>query len=379
MLDVVNPFKQFTVVDFQQLALKAIEDIYSRNKIPIIVGGTNYYIESILWDTLTSTEPPETSLEPGQPVQKNEINTLEDLLSYPIEARDLRHLSEESIYRFLAELDPAASKRIHSTDRRKIIRALQYYQQTGQKYSERVEEQRAQGSRHGGPLRYQNAIIFWVDCCKDVLGTRLDSRVDEMIAMGLIDELEQFHKDYHQLRLADGQPADYTEGIFQAIGFKEFHEYLMLTPEERKTYNGSLVLGRAILLLKQRTRSYVTKQLKWINRRFLVDGNIRMVPNVYRLDTTQPDQWDEKVNARANLVIDLALQAFYELTDTEMIKSINADKLGSLKVQPKVTSLEEDQFVAQQFWCEICQVNVSGGKSYEQHLASKKHRALKQN
>lgn len=381
LLDVVSPFKQFTVVDFQQLALKTIEDIHSRNKVPIIVGGTNYYIESILWDTLVSTEPPDTSLEPGNvpPVPENGINTLEELLSQPIEARDLRHVPMESLHRFLAELDPVASKRVHLTDRRKVIRALQYYQQTGQKYSERLEEQRTQGSRHGGPLRYRDALILWVDCEKDVLNERLDARVDEMMALGLIDELEQFHKDYHQLRLADGQPADYTEGIFQAIGFKEFHEYLLLTPEERKTYDGSLVLGRAIILLKQRTRSYVTKQLKWINRRFLVDGNIRLVPNVYRLDTTQPEQWAEHVNAQANLVIDLALQAQYELTDPEKIESINADKLGSLRVQPKVTSLEEDRFVAGQFWCATCQVHISGGKSYQLHLASKRHRALKQN
>ena len=147
----------------------------------------------------------------------------------------------------------------------------------------------------------------------------------------------------------------------------------MLSGEDRSSYDGSLVLGNGIILLKQRTRSYVTKQLKWIRRRFLVHESIRNVPNVYRLNTTRPDQWAEEVFSRATDIVDQTIESL--LTNDESGKEEIVKKLNALSTpRDQTEKIEDDQFVAGQFFCDICQVAVSGGKSYQMHLKSKGHK-----
>ncbi|KAH9422180.1 tRNA dimethylallyltransferase [Dermatophagoides pteronyssinus] len=286
LIDMIDPFQQFTVLDFQKLALKSIDQIISKRKIPIIVGGTNYYIESILWDTLV-------------------------------------------------------------------------YQQTGRQMSQILKEQRSQnGSRHGGPLRFKNSIILWVDCDKQILEKRLDERVDQMIRQGLLNELSEFHRNYNSKRFDDGKKADYTEGIFQAIGLKEFHNYLLMNEEERHSYDGQLKLGYGILMLKQRTRSYVNKQNKWIRRRFLISENIRKVPNVYRLDTTNLDEWNEKVLDHSIWIVDQYLQASISTPSKceQIFHSLDQLAIRKMPNSNDDNNDENDSFISGQFYCDICQI-----------------------
>lgn len=195
-----------------------------------------------------------------------------------------------------------------------------------------------------------------------------------MLKLGLLNELQSFHQSYNDLRLRQNRKADYTEGIFQAIGLKEFHKYLLLSEEDRSSYDGSLVLGHGIILLKQRTRSYVTKQLKWIHRRFLVHESIRQVPNVYRLDTTHPERWNEAVRDKAIQIVDRTVEAL--LTDDESTREeIIRHHLTPLLMPKTATeNAEDDAFISAQFFCDICQTSISGGKSYQMHLKSKGHR-----
>lgn len=167
--------------------------------------------------------------------------------------------------------------------------------------------------------------------------------------------------------------ADYTEGIFQSIGLKEFHQYLLMNDEQRSTYNGQLALGQGILMLKQRTRSYARKQLKWIRRRFLVDENIRQVPNVYRLDTKEPAQWNEQVRDKAIFIVDNAFKVMH-CNDQKDVERILKEKLNPLRIKIKVTT-DDDYFISGQFYCEICKKMISGGNSFKQHLDSKSHKS----
>nr|XP_027197124.1 tRNA dimethylallyltransferase-like isoform X2 [Dermatophagoides pteronyssinus] len=389
LIDMIDPFQQFTVLDFQKLALKSIDQIISKRKIPIIVGGTNYYIESILWDTLVGSKEQKISDDKEFKIETdedgnyseilaNEIETINDLLQkQKLTYRNLRSISNEKLYEFLKEIDPESANTLHLHNRRKVIRCLQVYQQTGRQMSQILKEQRSQnGSRHGGPLRFKNSIILWVDCDKQILEKRLDERVDQMIRQGLLNELSEFHRNYNSKRFDDDKKADYTEGIFQAIGLKEFHNYLLMNEEERHSYDGQLKLGYGILMLKQRTRSYVNKQNKWIRRRFLISENIRKVPNVYRLDTTNLDEWNEKVLDHSIWIVDQYLQASISTPSKceQIFHSLDQLAIRKMPNSNDDNNDENDSFISGQFYCDICQIRISGGKSYQEHLQSKKHR-----
>lgn len=392
LLDIIDPFKQFTVLDFQRNAMEKIEVILKRGNIPIIVGGTNYYIESILWDTLVGSVEnfgDQLDIIPQKENQDEDnhtklssiplsdsITTLEDLWNYEINYKNLSLVSSQLLHALLEKLDPISAKTLHPHNKRKIVRCLQVYQQTGKLFSDILAKQRKIGSRHGGPLRFSNSIILWVDCEKEVLDKRLDNRVDQMLELGLLKELKQFHKDYNDRRLRENRKADYTEGIFQAIGLKEFHNYLLLNEEEKESYDGSLVLGNGILSLKQRTKAYVTKQLKWIRRRFLVSDSIRNVPNVYRLDTTFPDRWDIDVLDKSIRIVDLTIEALAS-TEERIRIAIWNESLNPLAAARLENDEDlDDSFISGQFYCDICQCSVSGGKSYQMHLNSKGHKFM---
>ncbi|KTG39310.1 hypothetical protein cypCar_00007433 [Cyprinus carpio] len=127
---------------------------------------------------------------------------------------------------------------LHPHDARKIARSLQVYMETGVPHSRLLEEQQGQdgGDCLGGPLRFQNPCIFWLHYETNVLDERLDKRVDQMLLLGLIDELKDFHQRFNDKKLKENSQ-DYQRGIFQSIGFKEFHEYLTasenISQEER--------------------------------------------------------------------------------------------------------------------------------------------------
>lgn len=146
-----------------------------------------------------------------------------------------------------------------------------------------------------------------------------------------------------------------------------------MNDEQKSTYNGQLALGKGILMLKQRTRSYARKQLKWIRRRFLVDENIRQVPNVYRLDTKDPEQWNEQVKNKAIFIIDNALKAIH-CNDEKEVERILTEKLNPFRIKMKLKA-DDDYFISGQFYCEICNKMISGGNSFKQHLNSKSHQS----
>ncbi|KAH9402199.1 tRNA dimethylallyltransferase [Tyrophagus putrescentiae] len=324
--------QQFTVLDFQRLALAAIE--------------------SILWDTLVSAsnsadeglvdtdemnivkEKDQSSDKSVPPLQA--IDTLEELLSTPISYRRLEAVPSETLHRLLTEVGPCSGRSLHPHNRQMVIRALQRY------------------------------------CEREVLESRLERRVDQMMRERLIEELQAFHLQYNSLRLQQNQKTGYTESIFQAIGLKEFHRYLLMDDDDdgQQNYEATLALGHGILLLKQRTKSYVSRQLKWIRRRFLVPKSVRRVPPFYRLDTSRPDRWHEDVYGRT---VELVEATARQDEDEE------ARRMPTQQREPfkdlKNADGDDDAFISGQFTCDLCQVAISGGRSYQMHLRSKGHRA----
>ncbi|XP_017085510.1 tRNA dimethylallyltransferase [Drosophila eugracilis] len=366
LLDVTTPAEPFTVTHFRNAALPIVERLLSRETPPIVVGGTNYYIESLLWDVLVNSED---NLGEGKPLLEH------------IKESDLDAMSTVELHHHLAKIDSASANRIHPNNRRKILRAIEVYQGTGHTLTQKLEEQRAKpgGNRLGGPLRYPHIILLWLRCHQDVLNARLDSRVDGMLAQGLLRELRQFHNT-HQTTTVKA----YTSGVLQTIGYKEFvpyllkydqeqdgkieeylknHSYKLPSQEELKEEglpDGLSLLRSCCEELKLVTRRYSKKQLKWINNRFLASKD-RQVPDLYELDTSDVASWSETVYKRAETII----ENYCNEEVCEIMPMAKREHPGA--------DLDEET----SHFCGICERHFIGDYQWGLHLKSNKHKKRK--
>ncbi|XP_076242789.1 tRNA dimethylallyltransferase [Calliopsis andreniformis] len=365
MLDIVDPlYLDFTVMQFRDMTLPIINDLLARGKIPVVVGGTNYYIESLLWNILISD--PQTSVaRPDSPSPETSDVEREDVspakkMKVELDRRTTQ--SNEELFQKLTNVDPDMAKRLHPNNRRKVIRSLEVFEQYGVTHSELLKTQRTAGaSGLGGPLRHPNSIILWLRCERKVLDQRLDSRVDGMLDAGLMEELLDFHQRYNQQRIESSEAPDYTRGIFQSIGFKEFHDYLVLPEEEKREKKGEQLLERGIDELKLATKRYAKRQEKWIMNR-LIRRTDRQVPPVYALDCTNLKEWNSSVYEPAVAIVEAVLRG-----EKPEQKPLN-ESVDNVKVTD--SSNEESHY------CDICERIFVGDHQWNIHLQSSKHKRV---
>ncbi|XP_048057247.1 tRNA dimethylallyltransferase isoform X3 [Megalobrama amblycephala] len=315
MISFVDPLVSgYTVVDFRNKALSLIEDMHRRKKLPIIVGGTNYYIESILWNVLIDT---------GQG-----SDTESEKAGAPESKVELEKLGGPELHRRLKEVDPDMAALLHPHDARKIARSLQVYMDTGVLHSQLLEEQRGQdgGDCLGGPLRFQDPCIFWLHYKMNALDERLDKRVDQMLSLGLIDELRDFHLRFNEKKIKESSQ-DYQHGIFQSIGFKEFHEYLTASED-----------------ISQEERD----KLK-------IKGPASNVPPVYGLDVTDVTNWETTVLTPALKILDCLQKGEQPST------------------QPIRTEGVESRNKRSHHMCDLCEKVIIGDLEWTAHQKSKNH------
>lgn len=220
LIDVVYPDEEFTVADYKELAEKIISDINKKGKIPIVVGGTGLYVNSLVYD-LNFTKVP-----PNEKIRKR-LNELAD------------KFGNEYIHNMLEKIDKESSKRIHVSDRKRIIRAIEIYEVTGIPMSEQNRDFRKQNDRY-------NLAMIGFNMDRDKLYERINMRVDKMIENGLIAEVANL--------LKMGYTKDLTS--MQGIGYKEIIKYL----------EGELTLEESIELIKKGSRNYAKRQLTWFRR-----------------------------------------------------------------------------------------------------------------
>ncbi|XP_004346390.1 tRNA isopentenyltransferase 1 [Capsaspora owczarzaki ATCC 30864] len=232
----VDPFDEsYTVVRFRDEALAAIAQVHARGKLPVIVGGTNYYIEALLWKVLLDEVP---GVEAGWRRMHDSAADLQKLLP------NLDEESPAALYAELQRIDPVMASRLHPNSARKVRRSIEVFHQYGQKHSDILKSQHnvVQSLATGGvdaltasssdgsrpPPRFARTAMIWIDCEQSVLDERLDNRVVDMVSQGLMDELRGFFRAWHQRYPApDGQAfaqMNFAKGILQAIGFKEFDD-----------------------------------------------------------------------------------------------------------------------------------------------------------
>lgn len=220
LIDQLEPDEEFHVVRFQEMAKRALEEIYTKGKIPIVVGGTGFYIQALLYD-IDFTE--------------NEEDT-----SY---RRELEQLAVEKgaeyLHEQLRKVDEKSAEEIHANNIKRVIRALEFYKQTGQKISEHNEAERAKESPY-------NFCYFVLTDDRAFLYDRINLRVDQMLEDGLIEEVKAL------------KAKGYTKEMvsMQGLGYKEILDYL------DSTYS----LEEAIYILKRDTRHFAKRQLTWFRR-----------------------------------------------------------------------------------------------------------------
>lgn len=220
LVDVLEPEEEFNVVKFQHLAKQAAEEIYSRNKIPVVVGGTGFYIQALLYD-IDFTE------NDGDMTLRRELE------------KTAEEKGTEYLHQLLQQVDPQAARDLHPNNVKRVIRALEFYRQTGQKISEHNRKERAKES----PYRY---AYFALTDDRARLYDRIDRRVDAMMEAGLLDEVRSL-RDRGVKR---------TCTSMQGLGYKELYACL----------EGECSLDEAVRIIKRDTRHFAKRQLTWFKR-----------------------------------------------------------------------------------------------------------------
>lgn len=220
LIDILEPVEEFNVVRFQTLAKEALKQIYGRNRIPIVAGGTGFYIQALLYD-IDFTENKE------QPKIRSELEAA------------AREKGAEALHQMLKEADPKGAEQIHANNVKRVIRALEYYRLTGERISEHNEAQRQKESPY-------NAAYFVLNDERERLYERIDARVDVMLKEGLLEEV----KALKAMGVSRGMVS------MQGLGYKEMLSCL----------EGEISFPEAVRILKRDTRHFAKRQLTWFRR-----------------------------------------------------------------------------------------------------------------
>jgi tRNA dimethylallyltransferase len=216
LLDILDPSDEFSVAQYLTATMQAAEEIVARGRIPLFVGGTGLYLRSLLRGVFE-----------GPAADWNFRRTLETELS---------QTSPEALHERLAAVDSLTAARLHPNDTRRIIRALEIHHLTGRPASEQQQE---------SPLSEANRPkhVYWLDLPRERLHDRINRRVDEMVAAGLIEEVRRLHTHSSGL----------SRTARQALGYKELLDQ----------FDGQGTLDDAIRTIKIRTRQFAKRQCTW--------------------------------------------------------------------------------------------------------------------
>lgn len=220
LIDVLEPEEEFNVCLFEKLALEAMEQIYERGHIPVVVGGTGFYIQALLYQIDFTEEETDTAFR--------------DKLWQLGEEKGNHYLHE-----LLRKVDPESAEEIHENNRKRVIRALEFYENSGKPISTHNKEQRQKTSAY-------NSCYFVLTDDRKKLYERIESRVDQMLSKGLVDEV----------RTLKERGCNASMVSMQGLGYKEILEYL----------DGRCSLLEAVEKIKKETRHFAKRQLTWFRR-----------------------------------------------------------------------------------------------------------------
>ncbi|CCF55848.1 hypothetical protein KAFR_0A04130 [Kazachstania africana CBS 2517] len=318
---------------FENDCINAIDDILKRGKLPIVVGGTHYYLQCLFNKRINEQMDVTESIteEQSQILNSNDKNL---------------------IYNKLIEIDPEIAKRYHPNDNRRVQRMLEIYYRTKIRPSEAFQNQDT-------TLKY-DTLFLWCFSELGPLNQRLDDRVDMMMKNGALEDINQLFS-YHQ----KNNVTSMENGVWQVIGFKEFLPWL-LEDKSSKTIKFEDCVER----MKIRTRQYAKKQIKWIQKMLIPDIN----GDIYVLNATDLNRWKELVLERATKIAESFMNNLEQIESrapAELIRLLEKEQTFDKK---KTNDWEH-------YTCDICmdsngeKLIALGEKNWNIHLKSRRHKS----
>lgn len=220
LIDELDPSDEFNIVRFQQMAKEALNEIYTNGQIPIVAGGTGFYIQALLYDIDFTHQDSDEAFR-------------KKMADFAAEH------GAEALHEKLKEIDPVSYETIHANNTKRVIRALEYYYLTGQPISAHNEQEHKKKSPY-------NFAYFVLTDDRAHLYERIDRRVDLMMEKGLVDEVKKLYDmGYHKDMVS-----------MQGLGYKELLSYL----------DGECTLDEAVYIIKRETRHFAKRQLTWFRR-----------------------------------------------------------------------------------------------------------------
>lgn len=351
----------WTVGVFKREANKIIREIRSRGRLPIIVGGTHYYINGLLFeDILVEGNSPgeEPTSSPDNPVH------------YPI-----LDSPTDAILAKLREVDPVMADRWHPNDRRKIRRSLEIFLTSGRRASDIYAEQEQKKAAKeaiasNGQSTPWQSLLFWVYSKPDILKARLDKRVDKMVDKGLMTETEEMYDHLHG-RLQAGEDVDLSKGIWQSIGFKQFEPYLrrLKAGEDSSELEDAKETG--LENTKTATRQYAKGQIRWLTLKTLpLLKQHDMLKHLYVLDSTDISEWNKDVRQKG---LELSRQFLdgEDMPDPGQISETAQEVLSS-----KIEAASKPHSTPCRKTCEVCGTTALTEELWEKHIRGRAHRKM---
>lgn len=220
LIDCLEPSEPFHIVRFQQMAKEALAEIYAKGQIPIVAGGTGFYIQALLYDIDFSNQDCDEAY-------RQELSKF------------AKEHGNEALHEKLKDIDPVSYETIHANNSKRVIRALEYYHITGKPISAHNEEEHQKSSPY-------NFAYFVLTDDRKTLYDRIDRRVDLMMEKGLVEEVRALYDKGYRRNMVS----------MQGLGYKEILDYL----------EGKCTLEEAVYVIKRETRHFAKRQLTWFRR-----------------------------------------------------------------------------------------------------------------
>lgn len=356
---------------FREKAGRIIKEIRSRGRLPIVVGGTHYYTQSLLFEDSLVIEDMDDADETQNTLSTQEIASRFPILEGPTEA----------ILERLKEVDPTMAERWHPNDTRKIRRSLEIFLLTGRKASDIYKQQKEKKGVNrtanemfkedtSQPIMREAAstLLFWIHSESEALKKRLDSRVDKMMETGLLAEIKHMNSFLHD-KEGTGTTVDRSRGIWVSIGWKEFEPYLTALESGTESQESlDNLLDIAIERTKAATRQYAKRQTRWIRLKLMPALSCHdSLHNLYLLDGTDLAQWK-------NSVSDQAMNITKKFLDGEELCAPGDLSEAAAEQLTLERSVESTHGVRHE--CDMCNTITVTEEQWQAHLKSRTHRRL---
>lgn len=216
LIDDLYPDEEFSIAVFQKMAKNALSEIYAKNKMPVLVGGTGFYVNGLIYDN---------DFTPGEKDEKMRLEL----------EKEAEEKGNDYVHNILKEIDPEYAETVHPNNLKRVIRAIEYCRDTGEKFSEYNARERLRA-----PAYDVKSFILNMD--RERLYERIEKRIDIMIGNGLVDEVKWLMERYPDNLVS-----------MKGLGYKEIIGYL----------KGEYSLDDAIYILKRDTRHFARRQITW--------------------------------------------------------------------------------------------------------------------